>query len=223
MTQIIEKTLSLDDVELKTEGDAGVFRGYASKFNGIDSYGDTILPGAYQKVLGEKMPPVFLNHNTMDLPIGRYTAMKENAQGLYVEGKLTLSIQKARDVYEAMRAGTIDGLSVGILLSKQDYDWNEDGGRNIKSVSGLREISVCTFPADDRARIGLVKCEDIQGAISIRELEENLRDAGLSKAQAQAFISKAKELILSERDQRDSESEAEKQVLAKLKTIAGRF
>ena len=206
MTQIIEKTLSLDDVELKTEGDAGVFRGYASKFNGIDSYGDTILPGAYQKV-----------------PIGRYTAMKENAQGLYVEGKLTLSIQKARDVYEAMRAGTIDGLSVGILLSKQDYDWNEDGGRNIKSVSGLREISVCTFPADDRARIGLVKCEDIQGAISIRELEENLRDAGLSKAQAQAFISKAKELILSERDQRDSESEAEKQVLAKLKTIAGRF
>ena len=49
MTQIIEKTLSLDDVELKTEGDAGVFRGYASKFNGIDSYGDTILPGAYQK------------------------------------------------------------------------------------------------------------------------------------------------------------------------------
>ena len=46
MTQIIEKTLSLDDVELKTEGDAGVFRGYASKFNGIDSYGDTILPGA---------------------------------------------------------------------------------------------------------------------------------------------------------------------------------
>ena len=216
MTQIIEKTLSLDDVELKTEGDAGVFRGYASKFNGIDSYGDTILPGAYQKVLGEKMPPIFLNHNTMDLPIGRYTAMKENAQGLYVEGKLTLSIQKARDVYEAMRAGTIDGLSVGILLSKQDYDWNEDGGRNIKSVSGLREISVCTFPADDRARIGL-------GAISIRELEENLRDAGLSKAQAQAFISKAKELILSERDQRDSESEAEKQVLAKLKTIAGRF
>ena len=131
------------------------------------------------------MPPIFLNHNTMDLPIGRYTAMKENAQGLYVEGKLTLSIQKARDVYEAMRAGTIDGLSVGILLSKQDYDWNEDGGRNIKSVSGLREISVCTFPADDRARIGLV--------------------------------------ILSERDQRDSESEAEKQVLAKLKTIAGRF
>ena len=58
---------------------------------------------------------------------------------------------------------------------------------------------------------------------TFRELEENLRDAGLSKAQAQAFISKAKELILSERDQRDSESEAEKQVLAKLKTIAGRF
>ena len=29
--------------------------------------------------------------------------------------------------------------------------------------------------------------------------------------------------LLSERDQRDSESEAEKQVLAKLKTIAGRF
>lgn len=222
MTQIIEKTLSLNEVELKTEGEAGTFRGYASKFNGIDSYGDTILPGAYQKVL-DRMPPIFLNHNTMDLPIGRYTAMKENAQGLYVEGQLTLSIQKARDVYEAMKAGTIDGLSVGILLSKQDYEWNEAGGRNIKSVSGLREISVCTFPADDRARIGLVKSEDIQKAISIRELEESLRDAGLSKAQAQAFIAKAKELIASEKAQRDSESEAEKQVLARIKAIAERF
>ena len=222
MTQIIEKTLSLNEVELKTEGEAGLFRGYASKFNGIDSYGDTILPGAYQKVLG-RMPPIFLNHNTMDLPIGRYTSMKENAQGLYVEGQLTLSIQKARDVYEAKKAGTIDGLSVGILLSKQDYEWNESGGRNIKSVSGLREISVCTFPADDRARIGLVKSEDIQKVVSIRELEESLRDAGLSKAQAQAFIAKAKELIISEKVQRDSESDAEKQVLARIQAIAERF
>lgn len=122
-----------------------------------------------------------------------------------------------------MKAGTIDGLSVGILLSKQDYEWNESGGRNIKSVSGLREISVCTFPADDRARIGLVKSEDIQKVVSIRELEESLRDAGLSKAQAQAFIAKAKELIISEKVQRDSESDAEKQVLARIQAIAERF
>ncbi len=60
MTQIIEKTLSLDDVELKTEGDAGVFRGYASKFNGIDSYGVHHSPRSLSKGPGRE--------NAADLP-----------------------------------------------------------------------------------------------------------------------------------------------------------
>ena len=38
----IFKSLPLESVELRFEGNTRKFRGYASTFNGNDSYGDTI-------------------------------------------------------------------------------------------------------------------------------------------------------------------------------------
>ena len=40
------KLASLEALEVKFDGE-GRFEGYASMFNGVDSYGDTIHPGAY--------------------------------------------------------------------------------------------------------------------------------------------------------------------------------
>jgi hypothetical protein len=48
---LIRKTLSLSSVDLKMEGDSGRFTGYASVFGGVDSYGDTIVKGAYESTL----------------------------------------------------------------------------------------------------------------------------------------------------------------------------
>ena len=45
------KEIPLSGVELKMEGESRKFRGYASVLNSVDSYGDTILPGAYTKTL----------------------------------------------------------------------------------------------------------------------------------------------------------------------------
>lgn len=44
----IQKTLAFTDTEIKfsSDGKAGVFEGYASVFDVIDSDGDIILPGA---------------------------------------------------------------------------------------------------------------------------------------------------------------------------------
>lgn len=219
----LKKTIGFDVCEVKTDEKNGVFRGYASKFNGIDSYGDTILPGAYAKVVKTvKALPIFLNHETHDVPIGLYTLVKEDDKGLYVEGSLTLSIPKARDVYEAIKAGSLSGLSVGILLTHNDYELKDPddiwSGRTIKNVSGLREISVCTYPADNVARISAVKSEgDVK---TIRDLEERLRDAGFSKVDAMAFISNAKAVILDEKRRRDSETEVEKAVIGRIKHLS---
>lgn len=223
MTIFLKKTIGFDVSEVKTEGDAGVFKGYASKFNGVDSYGDTILPGAYAgAVKNIKNLPIFVNHATNEVPIGVYSLVKEDERGLYVEGALTLGIQKARDVLEAIKAGSISGLSVGILLSHNDYELKDAddvwGGRIIKNVSGLREISVCTYPADDKARISAVKTEgDVK---TIRDLEEQLRDVGFSKSDAMAFISNAKAVVLDEKRRRDSETEVEKQLVAKITKLS---
>lgn len=221
----IQKTLSLSECELKTDGDKGVFSGYASKYNGTDSYGDTILPGAYAKVAAKaKNIPIFLNHASWEVPIGKYTKVEDRPNGLYVEGELTLSIQKAREVYDALKAGSMSGLSVGIMLSKKDYDLVDDddpwSGRVIKNVSELREISVCTFPADSKARINAVKTD---GVTTVREFESALRDAGLSKSQAQSLISTARAIFVDEKSRRDSSEQVDKiqdamdRILANLK------
>ena len=48
------------------------------------------------------------------MSIGKWTTLKEDKIGLYVEGFLTKGVSTASDVYHAVQAGTIDGLSVGI-------------------------------------------------------------------------------------------------------------
>ena len=207
-------------MELSVDGQPGTFRGYASKFNGIDAYGDTILPGAYDKVVAEGgTVPAFFNHDSFDLPIGKYTKLSANSHGLYVEGLLTLDIPRARDVYNALKAGTVTGLSVGIGIADDDWEPNvETGGKTIMNISLLREISICTFPADDRARVSLVKSEGIEQMQTIRDLEKFLRDSGFSKAQSLAFIAKTRDIFTSEA-LRDAETKKEQAFLDALRRV----
>ena len=220
----LQKMLRLSDVELKTEGREGTFRGYASKYNGVDSYGDTILPGAYAKVAATaKNLPIFVNHDSLAVPIGKYTLVEDRDQGLFVEGELTLSIQKAREVYEALKAGSMSGLSVGIMLSDKDYELTDAddpwSGRVIKNVTALREISVCTYPADSKARITSLKTEGVR---TVRDFEKALRDAGLSKTQAQTFIAAARDVFVEEKTRRDSEDQIDR-VLSRVTAIQSKF
>ena len=39
--------------------------------------------------------------------------MEEDEKGLRVEGKLALGTQRGKEVYELMKMGAIDGLSIG--------------------------------------------------------------------------------------------------------------
>ena len=56
------KTLKFDDVGLKVQVEAGTFEGYASKWGGVDSYGDTIIKGAFSETLKSTTPKMFWNH-----------------------------------------------------------------------------------------------------------------------------------------------------------------
>ena len=205
---LFTKAVPLEEAELSVDGTSGRFQGYGSVFNGEDSYGDTILENAYEpalKGLGSGVLPIFFNHAIYDVPIGKWTSVTQTNKGLFCKGQLTLSIGKAAEVYEALKAGTVTGLSVGIGLQKSDYDWKSGGmGRTIKSVSLLREISVVNFPADSKARVSVVKSEDFSSVVdsikSIRDIEELLRDAGFSKSQALTFVSKVRAVFDAQRD-----------------------
>lgn len=199
---LLHKHLKLSEVELHVKADgAGSFAGYASVFGGVDSYGDTIVKGAFEHTLKNfGKPKMFFNHDWAGLPIGKYTRAKEDDKGLYVEGEFTPGLALAGDVRAAMQHETLDGLSIGGFVKKGDYDETENG-RVIRRWSKLVEISPVVFPADGAARVGSVKgIDQVQDAIeameSVRDIESLLRDAaGFSKGAAAALVARAKVIL----------------------------
>lgn len=232
---LLRKTLSLSDADLKMEGDTGRFSGYASVFGGVDSYGDTIVKGAFEYSLRTHgKPRMFLEHSwatgSAALPIGRFNTAKEDDHGLYVEGELTPGMALAAEVRAAMKHGTLDGLSVGGYVKKGDYDETENG-RVIRRWTNLVEISPVVFPADSSARIdlGSVKhgtaFEDAIADIeSIRDVERFLREAGnLSKGAAVALVARVKAVlgVEGEPDPEQAEAKALQAIAERMKRLAG--
>jgi HK97 family phage prohead protease len=213
---LIQKMLALGLTELKYNEENGVFKGYASVWNGVDSYQDTILKGAYLPTLKEHgVPKMFYNHKH-HMPVGKWLVVDEDAKGLWTEGEFTQGHSLAADVRAAMQHQTIDGLSVGGLLAKGDYKPTDKGGRLIHKWTKLLEISPVVFPADSDARIESVKGIDFETLLpeckTERDIERLLRDAGLGKWEAMALVSRAKAVFTG----RDAPEDAEVKALATL-------
>lgn len=220
------KSLLLADAQFKLEGDEKTFQGYASTFGNVDSYGDTIVKGAYKetlKVYG--LPKMFFNHDSSAVPIGKWVAAKEDDYGLLLTGEFTPGNSLAEEVRAALKHGTVDSMSIGYALKKGDYT-DTDTGRTIKKVARLAETSIVTFPADSFARVDLASvkhfADDLAAVETIREFEFFLRDAGkFSKEAAQALTARAK-VLFAVRDA-DADTEAKKneeQILARMAMLS---
>lgn len=188
---LLHKSIGLDTAEFKfDEARKGFFCGYASVFGGVDSYKDTIVPGAYTKTLANRSRPVQLKWNHYGPVIGKWLTLREDEKGLYVEGELTPGHSQAEDAYALMKHGAVTGLSIGYRVGKAQ----EKGDLRELQEIDLIEISVVEQPADLGAQIGSVKSA-LDGALSLKELEALLRDVGgFSHAEAKALIAKAKAL-----------------------------
>lgn len=195
------KELQLTHSELKALDDqeqSGVIEGYASVFGSIDSSGDTILPTAYNKVLGT-LPKMFFNHDTFGVPIGKWTEMSVDEKGLKVKGQLNLELEDARKVYSAVKFGSLNGLSVHLMFTDKDVDWDDESDvRIIKSVARLPEISIVGIPCEQKAQI--IACKNFESINSVRNFEKALRDLGASQKESLTLVSQAKKLFATQRD-----------------------
>lgn len=186
------------ELRLDPTREPGYVAGYASKFGGIDSYDDTIEPTAYDAVVAAgKLPKMLFNHQSWEVPVGRWTSWKVDDVGLFVEGMLNLELDRAQDIHKALKFGSLDGLSVSIYMNGEDFEFDDAGVRHIKNVQDMREISLCTFPADKNARIITFKAaaDELAEIQTVRDLENYLRDAGLPAKDAKALISTSKRVI----------------------------
>lgn len=194
----------LGEIKLDPGGaDTMTFDGYGAVFGNVDSYGDVIEPGAFAQFLSrmssgaESRPAMLSQHGGWGVsaddmtPIGVWTALAEDGTGLRVEGKLAPT-QRGRDMYELMKMGAIDGLSIGYIAKEAEPRSKPDEPRRRLKRIDLIEISPVTFPANRKARVDGVK--SIEGLTTLGDAEDYLRDAGLSKTQAVALISRIRGL-----------------------------
>ena len=84
----------------------------------------------------------------------------------------------------------INGLSIGYLPVKWKMRANPDEPRRTLEEVKLFEISPVTFPANGKARIGNVK--SIDELNSLAEVEDYLREAGFSIAEAKGLVARVK-------------------------------
>jgi HK97 family phage prohead protease len=192
------KLIDLDQIEVKfDDARRGFFSGYASMFNGVDSYGDTVIPGAYKATLEMRKRPVQMRWNHFGEVIGKWLDIRETDKGLWVEGELTPGHSKAEDVYASLKHGAVSGLSIGYRVNKGFP--NETGGMDLHEID-LVEISVVESPADLAAQIG-----DIKSAIdelkTIRDIERFVRESGFAKENAVMLVNRMKSVVRGELEQ----------------------
>lgn len=174
--------MMISELQLKAVDDEGRFAGYASIFGVVDSQNDRMEAGAFHETLSEKATDIRLlwQHN-FEEPIGVFTALREDARGLYVEGKLLLDVQRAKEAHALLKAGAICGLSIGYVPVKYHIDAST-GVRVLQEVA-LYEVSLVTFPANSAATVHAVKQEDwsaeLRSGQMIRFADEIDRSIGI--------------------------------------------
>ena len=140
----------------KIESD-GTVEGYASLFGEIDQAHDMVLRGAFAATLsrrGVHRVPMLFQHDPAE-PVGVWLELREDHCGLYARGRLIPEVARARELLSLLKAGAIDGLSIGLRTVKGRID-PRTRVRSLQAVD-LWEISIVTFPLLAGARVRAVK------------------------------------------------------------------
>ena len=135
----------------------GTVEGYASLFGEIDQARDMVMRGAFAETLrlrGVRRIPMLFQHDPSE-PIGVWLELREDHRGLYARGRLIPEVVRARELHALLKAGAIDGLSIGFRTVKGRID-PKTRVRSLLAVD-LWEISIVTFPLLAGARVRAVK------------------------------------------------------------------
>ena len=155
MNKIFNLTSNFKAIDENEDGSVNI-KGYAST-NDQDRAGDIVDPKAWSKGgIGnyENNPIILFNHDYHN-PIGKTTELGVDDRGLKINGKISKSAGKIRDL---IKEGVLGAFSVGFRVKDADYIEETDGYR-IKDAE-LFEISVVSVPANQAATFSVAKAFD---------------------------------------------------------------
>ena len=134
--------------------------GYASRFGLRDLNDDVVVAGAFRDTLvstGMKGVRMLYQHQVKS-PVGVWDEIREDAIGLFVRGRILDLNAEARMVGSLVKAGVIDGLSIGFRTVKSRKD---SGSLRVLTAVELWEISIVTFPMLPSARVTSMREESV--------------------------------------------------------------
>jgi HK97 family phage prohead protease len=152
---IERKFVAAPALRVEESGGAAVIEGHASLWGVPDRGGDVVERGAFAAWLGrlargQAAPPRMLWQHDPREPIGVWDEVAEDARGLRVRGRLLLDLARGREAATLVRAGALDGLSIGYRPLRADRD---GAGRRRLVEIDLWEVSLVTFPMLPEARL----------------------------------------------------------------------
>lgn len=197
--------------DVKAEGEARTISGRGSVFGNVDRGGDIVAAGAFSESIASGRKVAMLWQHDAREVIGVWTSLKQDGEGLLVEGQLA-DTPRGNEVYNLLKMGALDGLSIGYRTV--EWKWQED--TRIIEKAELWEVSVVTFPMNELARIDAVKAAEM----TEREIEQKLtRDAGFSRSVAQALMAGGFKAIGGQRDAAEDGLEELRAALAARATL----
>lgn len=166
-------------------GKKGLIEGYGSIFGNIDGGYDIVEAGAFKDSLNNGQKVKMLWQHNADKPIGVWDSVIEDEKGLRVKGSLLTEVETAREALALLKAGAIDGLSIGY----RTLEWREAEieGRYVRIIekAELWEVSLVTFPMNAEATVDAVKAASMSQRDFGRQL---VRDSKMSRRVVEALM-----------------------------------
>lgn len=148
-------------VKAASAGGQRFIEGYASVFGNVDTYGDSVQPGAFDHAANRGRDiPLLWQHDDREV-IGLVKEWREDDKGLWFKAEVYPEIQRGKEILVLAERGALRGVSFGFKTLEFDYDPERkaEDGRPVCNLTKLHlaEISPVTFPANQLAAINAVK------------------------------------------------------------------
>jgi HK97 family phage prohead protease len=149
------------DLALRFEApsDTGEFSGYAVIWGERNAHNEIVKRGAFRASLDQHRaagtkPVMLWSHDPTDI-IGVWTEIREDEKGLFVRGQLVTTTTRGREAHDLLKAGALNGLSIGFRVSKGGE--TRQAGVRILTGIDVREISLVGMPSAGSARITSIR------------------------------------------------------------------
>lgn len=144
----------INNIEIKSiQKDSNVIIcGYASTFGNLDKHNDIIAKGAFKESLSNDSCVKFLWQHEYKKPVGKILKIYEDDIGLFFEAEIFAKLALSKDAIELIKSDVLDSVSIGFKVVESYLD---DESNRVITKAKLFEISLVTFPANEKSKIKL--------------------------------------------------------------------